>query len=156
VVAEVLSEPQPDTVMAQLDTEAPKPAPTAAMGGAFTQEANARTHEKPEAEEVFAAFTDAKLPLSEIKQGLGSTSFAQYCVFGTSAVGARVVLCEYQDVVAATAALPKVRALLTDQRRRVEAHGRLMLTVLLAGDGPDAERERDAFFATFASVYAAH
>lgn len=119
------------------------------MGGAFSEEARARTHARPEAEDVLRAFAAGRLPLATIKQGLGRTSGAQYCVLGDSPRGQRVVVCEYADEARATAALPGVRAELVDERRRVEARGRLAMTVLSGTTGAEDLAERDALFALF-------
>ena len=139
--ADVAVNPQPDAS-----------GPPPQLGGAFAQEAQARTGVKPQVEDAFAAFEAKGFPLSDIKQGLGRTSAAQYCSFGTTAAAARVVMCEYADAAAAAAALPKVRAQVSDERRRVEVRGRLMLTMLASATTPEATRERDAMFEVFAAV----
>jgi hypothetical protein len=141
-IEDVAAIPQPDAV-----------APSAPqLGGAFAQEAQARTGMKPQVEDVLAAFEAKGLPVKDIKQGLGRTSGAQYCSFGTTAAAARVVICEYADAAAAATALPKVRAQVADERRRVEANGRLMVTLLASATTPEALKERDVMFEAFASV----
>lgn len=137
------------TAIPQADVEA---RPPTQLGGAFAQEAQARTGVKPQVEDVLGAFEGRGLALKDIKQGLGRTSGAQYCSFGTTPAAGRVVVCEYSDAAAAAAALPKVRAQVTDERRHVEANGRLMVTLLASATTPEASKERDVLFEALAAV----
>jgi len=124
------------------------------LGGAFAQEAANRSHHKPEVEDAFAAFAKAGLEPRNVKQGLGRTSFAQYCQLTDILGEQRAVVCEYADDAAASKALPEIQAQLVDPRRSVTVHGRLMLTIMLTENTPVLQDERDKLIAAFESVAA--
>ncbi len=124
------------------------------LGGRLEAEANARTRVKPEVEDVLAAFASAGLAVAEVRQGVARTSRAQYCVFGTSPGGHRVFVCEFADVDGAEQGAAFMASQLVDPRRRVEAHGRLALTVFLTVQTPEADRERQQYFDIFARTVA--
>lgn len=133
--------------------EAPVDSPTT-MAGRLGEEAQDRTHVKPEVEDVLAAFEAAGLKLSELKQGIARTSKARFCMFGQSPLGHRVLVCEFADDAEADKGAKFMASQLVDPRRRVEPHGRLALTVFVTANSPEADRESAAFFEVFSKVQA--
>jgi len=126
--------------------------PPTTIAGRLDAERRSRTGVKPEAEDALAAFSSAGLEVKDVRQGVARTSKARYCVFGTSPGGHRVMVCEFLDAAEAERGATFMASQLVDPRRRVEARGRLALTVFSTGQTPEADRERARYFEIFAAL----
>lgn len=119
------------------------------MAGRMDAERKARTGEKPDVDDVLAAFKTADLEVKDVRQGVARTSKARYCVFGTSPGGHRVFVCEFNDRAEAEHGTEFMTAQLVDSRRRVASHGRLALTVFVTSQTPESDRESQRYFDVF-------
>lgn len=122
------------------------------IGGRMQSEREDRTHEKPEVEDVLAAFEAAGLKVAELRQGVARTSKARFCMYGSSPSGHRVLVCEHKDVAEAEVGAKFAASQLVDPRRVVEQRGRLSVTILLTTMTPEGELERTKYLEAFAKV----
>jgi hypothetical protein len=115
-----------------MTTSQPPLRPGETLMGALAREAANRPHNKPSAEDFFAALGKAGVSTGDLKQSMGATYNAAYCNGGYTTNGALALnVCEYAteaDAVAGQAYAKTMFPAMTN--RTILAHGASTLTII--------------------------
>jgi hypothetical protein len=111
-----------------------------------------RTGRKPTVDDVLEAFQKAEMELRGVRRTIASTSGARFCRYGSTALNARVLVCEYATAADATAGAETVAAQLINKRRVVKSRRHLSLVVFIADPAPARVAEQTRLFEHFQAM----
>ena len=154
------SRPTPHEAAETATSDAPpRPLPATAddrlpLSERLAREAASRPASGPRVETVAAALTRSGIQIGPLRQVLGRTIGARFCMVGQTAPGLGVSICEFDDEPDATRGIAMSRRTFDRliPNRRLERNRGTVLTLTRPSPNPDLDHETERLAHLFASL----